>query len=63
MKCKKEQIQMLAIENENLIKSFTVASSSSARRRKVNPTSGSLNYRSKVKRHRETVAACISWHF
>ena len=31
---------MLAIENENLTKSFSVASSSSAKRKKVNPTSG-----------------------
>ena len=49
---------MLAIEKENLTKSFSITSSSSAKRRKLNPTSGSLNYRTKVRRRIETVAAC-----
>ena len=58
IKEKKEQIQIFGIENENLTKCFSVVSSSSTNRRKLNPTSGSLNYRTTVKCHRETIAAC-----
>ena len=58
IKRKKEQIQMLGIGNENLTKKFSVISGSSAKRRKLNPTSGYLNYRTKGRRPREATAAC-----
>ena len=62
VKRKKEQIQMLAIENENLTKSFYIASSISGKRKKLKRTPGSLNYRTKVTCCRETIVECNTIH-
>lgn len=53
---------MLAIENENLTKSFYIASSISGKIKKLKHTPGSLSYRTKVTRCRETIVECNTIH-